>query len=184
MPPAQRLVILPDVRNSVGVAIIGYVFLIASISYMIALDAWLNIVALFFAVIGALCVLYFWGTRRRPLSLPRIEIDNQGITWLALFYRRSISWPEISGLQEHIRETADGDNHEIRIWLSESRDGSAQERPHFDLDLGCFLDKSGDGSDTACAVADWLNEIRSCAASGGNILNHASAPKHIRCVIA
>jgi hypothetical protein len=151
---------------------------------MIALDAWLSIVALFFAVIGALCVLYFWGTRRRPLSLPRIEIDNQGITWLALFYRRSISWPEISGLQEHIRETADGDNHEIRIWLSESRDGSAQERPHFDLDLGCFLDKSGDGSDTACAVADWLNEIRSCAASGGNILNHASAPKHIRCVIA
>jgi hypothetical protein len=184
MLSTSRLVVLPDSTNSVGAAVIGCLFLIAAIGYMIAFQAWFNVIALFFAVIGALCVVYFWGTCRRPLPLPRIEIDNEGITSLALFHRRSISWSEISGLEEHSQERADGDDHGIRIWLAGAENGPADKRVHFDLDLGCFLNRSGDRFDATCEIADWLNEIRSCVASGASVISQARAPKLIRCVVA
>lgn len=183
MPSTARFVILPDRTNTTWATIVGCLLLIVAIGYMIAFQAWFNVIALFFAAIGALCVLYFWGTFRRPLPLPRIEIDDKGITSLALFYRRSISWSEISGLEEHSQQLADGDDHGIRIWLTGAKDGPGDKRAHFDLRLGCFLDGSGDRFDATCEIADWLNEIRSYAASG-SFPNQARAPKHIRCLVA
>jgi hypothetical protein len=169
----QRLVILPDRRNSIEGIVFGAALLLGGLYFGLN---WLGISLI---VLGALCVASSALSIRGVSSLPRIEIDNQGIREVSHFgVTQAHQWTVITWFEPHFREHADGTDHVLRIKTSGSSPSKKAE--HSDLNLNCYLPTSINREDATVWIADWLEEFRQQAGSRTDALQALRAPKYLK----
>ena len=180
MPSAQRLIILPDSTRAIWIAICGCSFTLMAAAFHSEVGGF----GFILGTVGVFFIAYVLTTQLRPLPLPRIEINDDGITWLALFHCRKIPWSEIDGIEHRWKVIDDTYDHDIRIWLAGGVNDAGQDRRHFDMHINIFLGNIRDSFAVASALSHWLSEIRSSVASGTSVLAHSQRPARVRCVVA
>ena len=169
----QRLVILPDRRNSIEGVIFGAALLFAGLYFGLN---WLGISLI---VLGAICVASSALSIRGFSSLPRIEIDNQGIREVSHFgVTQSHQWTAIAWFEPHVREHADGTDYVLKIKGSGST--HSKEAGHSDLHLNCYLPKNINRDQAVTWIADWLDEFRQQTLSRADALQKLGHPKYLK----
>ena len=172
-----RFVILPDRSNSIAVGIFGTALLVAGLYFDLK---WLSVLMI---ALGAVCLGNAVLAIRGPSSLPRIEIDNQGIRGISHFgVTQSHPWTAIAWFEPHVREHAEGTDHSLRIKrLGSSRSNEAE---HSDLNLDCYLPKNVDRDQATTWIADWLDEFRRQALSRSDAMQQLRRPKYFKGLFA
>ena len=172
-----RFVILPDRGNSIAVGIFGAALLFAGLYFDLK---WLSALMI---VLGAVCVACAVLSIRGLSSLPRIEIDDQGIREVSHFgVTQSHQWTAIMWFEPHVREHADGTDYVLRIKIS--RAGSSHEPEHSDLNLNCYLPQNNHRDEATTWIADWLDDFRQQALSRSNAIQQLRHPKYLKGLFA
>jgi hypothetical protein len=172
-----RFVILPDRGNSIAVGIFGAALLFAGLYFDLK---WLSVLMI---VLGAVCAAYAVLSIRGLSSLPRIEIDNQGIREISHFgVTQSHQWTAITWFEPHVREHADGTDYFLGIKIS--RAGPSDEAEHSDLNLNCYLSKNIHRDQATTWIADWLDEFRQQTLSRGDAIQQLRHPKYLKGLFA
>lgn len=172
-----RFAILPDRGSNIGSGIVGGAFLFAGAYFE------LGLISILFIALGAFCVVSAILSSRGLSSLPRIEIDNNGIRQIWLFGAKSIEWRSVAWLEPHLEMGGENaDQHSIRVQFVRSA-GAAANRPpreQYHLNLDCFLSRAARNLDATTWITDWLEELRREAVSGTNALQRLRHPKYLK----
>jgi hypothetical protein len=168
-----RFVILPDRGNSIAVGIFGAALLFAGLYFDLK---WLSVLMI---VLGAICVVYAALSIRGLSSLPRIEIDNQGMREVSHFgVTQSHQWTAIAWFEPHVRENADSTDYVLRTKISQA--SPSDEAEHSEFNLNCYLPKNIHRDHATTWIADWLDEFRQEALSRSDAIQQLRHPKYVK----
>ena len=169
----RGFVILPDQRSSIEASVVGVALLVAGVYFE------LGLFSIFAIVVGAVMATCAILSIRGLSSLPRIEVDNQGIREVSHFgITQSHQWAAVAWFEPHVREHADGTDYVLTI--NSSTPSPSDRAEYSDLHLNCYLPKNINRDQATTWIADWLDEFRQQALSRADALQKLRHPKYLK----